>query len=256
MNKCCAQSLQSCLMLCNPLDCSPSGSSVHRLLQGRILEWVNARETKEHPTIAWSQCRMLGRQTRGCKELSLVGCSDWEAVMTTRTEVQRPERTKGTGPSLDREYSRTQRKRWALICTQPTSLWWQINLHRAPFTDAPLWTGDMHLGGLLTLSRPRPLSMLTPAQLLCTPPPIPISRRAQPCHKAMSLFSQLYRGIIDKIMCVHIYIWASLVAQMVMNLPAMWETWVRSLGLEDPQEEGMTIDSSILAWWAPMDRGA
>ena len=64
----------------------------------------------------------------------------------------------------------------------------------------------------------------------------------------MSLSSQLYRGISDKIMCMHIYIWASLVAQMVKNLPAMWETWLRSLGLEDPQEEGMTMDSSILAW--------
>ena len=35
-----AKSLQSCLTLCNPIDCSPPGSSVHRILQGRILEWV------------------------------------------------------------------------------------------------------------------------------------------------------------------------------------------------------------------------
>ena len=39
----------------------------------------------------------------------------------------------------------------------------------------------------------------------------------------------------------------SLVAQMVKNLPAMQETWVRSLGWEDPLEEGMAIHSSILA---------
>ena len=50
--------------------------------------------------------------------------------------------------------------------------------------------------------------------------------------------------------------WASLVAQMVKNLPAMWETWVWSLGLEDPLEEGMATHSSILAWRIPMDRGA
>ena len=31
---------QSCLTLCNPMDCSPPGSSVHRILQARILEWV------------------------------------------------------------------------------------------------------------------------------------------------------------------------------------------------------------------------
>ena len=52
------------------------------------------------------------------------------------------------------------------------------------------------------------------------------------------------------------YSWASLVAQMVKNLPAMRETWVRSLGWEDPLEEGMATQSSIRAWRIPMDRGA
>ena len=36
----CAQSLQSCLTLWNPINCSPPGSSVHGILQARILEWV------------------------------------------------------------------------------------------------------------------------------------------------------------------------------------------------------------------------
>ena len=36
----------------------------------------------------------------------------------------------------------------------------------------------------------------------------------------------------------------------------MWETWVRSLGWEDPLEKGMATHSSILAWKIPMDRGA
>ena len=49
---------------------------------------------------------------------------------------------------------------------------------------------------------------------------------------------------------------ASLVAQMVRNLPAMQETGVRSLGLENPLEEGMATHSSILAWRSPVDRGA
>ena len=52
------------------------------------------------------------------------------------------------------------------------------------------------------------------------------------------------------------YSWASLVVQMAKNLPAMWETWVRSLGWEDPLEEGMATHYSILAWRIPMDRGA
>ena len=51
------------------------------------------------------------------------------------------------------------------------------------------------------------------------------------------------------------YSWASLVAQTVKNLPAMWETWVRSLGWEDTLEEGMATHSSILAWRIPTDRG-
>ena len=41
------------------------------------------------------------------------------------------------------------------------------------------------------------------------------------------------------------------VAQTVKNLPAMRETWVRSLGWEDPLEEGMATHSSILAWRIP-----
>ena len=45
------------------------------------------------------------------------------------------------------------------------------------------------------------------------------------------------------------YSWASLVAQMVKNMPAMWETWVQSLG-------SMATYSSILLWRIPMDRGA
>ena len=52
------------------------------------------------------------------------------------------------------------------------------------------------------------------------------------------------------------YSWASLVAQTIKNPPAMQETWVQSLGWEDPLEDGMATHSSILAWRVPMDRGA
>ena len=44
------------------------------------------------------------------------------------------------------------------------------------------------------------------------------------------------------------YSWVSLVAQLVKNLPAMQETWVRSLSQEDPLEKGKATHSSILAW--------
>ena len=47
------------------------------------------------------------------------------------------------------------------------------------------------------------------------------------------------------------YSWSSLVAQTVKNPPAMWETWVLSLGWKDPLEEGMATHSSVLAWRIP-----
>ena len=52
------------------------------------------------------------------------------------------------------------------------------------------------------------------------------------------------------------YSWASLVAQLVKNPPAVWETWVQSLGWVDPLEESMTTYSNILVWRIPMERGA
>ena len=48
--------------------------------------------------------------------------------------------------------------------------------------------------------------------------------------------------------------WASLVAQLVKNPPAMWETLVRFLDREDPLEEGIATHSSILAWRIPMEK--
>ena len=47
------------------------------------------------------------------------------------------------------------------------------------------------------------------------------------------------------------FIWASLVAQLVKNLPAMRETWVRSLDWEDPLEKGKATHSSIVPWRIP-----
>ena len=48
-----------------------------------------------------------------------------------------------------------------------------------------------------------------------------------------------------------VFSWASLVAQLVKNLPEMQETWVRLLGREHPLAEGMATYSSILAWRIP-----
>ena len=54
-------------------------------------------------------------------------------------------------------------------------------------------------------------------------------------------------------LCCH---WASVVARVVKNPPAMWETWVQPLDCEDLLEEGMATHSNILAWRIPRDRGA
>ena len=45
--------------------------------------------------------------------------------------------------------------------------------------------------------------------------------------------------------------WASLVAHLVKNPPAMWKTWLKSPGWEDPLEKGTATHSSILAWRIP-----
>ena len=58
------------------------------------------------------------------------------------------------------------------------------------------------------------------------------------------------------IFAVLVGMWASLVAQMVQNPPAMRETRAPSQGWEDPLEENMATHFSILAWRIPMDGGA
>ena len=52
------------------------------------------------------------------------------------------------------------------------------------------------------------------------------------------------------------YSWASLLAQMVKNPPAMWETWVQSLGWEDPLEKGKASHSSSLACYTIQSMGS
>ena len=62
--------------------------------------------------------------------------------------------------------------------------------------------------------------------------------------------------LLSREICSFVPDWASLVAQLVKNPPAMWETCVRSLGWEVPLEKGMATHSSVLAGRIPIDRGA
>ena len=89
-----------------------------------------------------------------------------------------------------------------------------------------------------------------------------------PCHGRASLVAQLVKnlpamkddpGLIpglgrspgEGIDYPLQFSWASLVAQLVKNPPAVQDTWVQSLGWEDPLEEGKATHSSILAWRIP-----
>ena len=59
---------------------------------------------------------------------------------------------------------------------------------------------------------------------------------------------------MHKRVCLYVF-GAYLVAQTLKNPPAMTQTWVPSLGWEDPLEEGMATHSNILAWRIAIDRG-
>ena len=65
----------------------------------------------------------------------------------------------------------------------------------------------------------------------------------------MQVRSLCHEDLLEKEMANHSR--ASLVVQMVKNLPTMQETWVQSLGREDPLEKGMGTHPSILAWRIP-----
>ena len=72
------------------------------------------------------------------------------------------------------------------------------------------------------------------------------------CHAVMGLNAIIFFFFFFLIF--NLTLWASLVAQMVKNLPAVWETQVQSLGQEDPLEEEMATHSSSLAWKIPWIR--
>ena len=61
-----AKSLQSCLTLCDPMDYNPLGSSIHGILQARILEWVampssrGSSRPRDHTHVSYVSC--IGRQ--------------------------------------------------------------------------------------------------------------------------------------------------------------------------------------------------
>ena len=69
----------------------------------------------------------------------------------------------------------------------------------------------------------------------------------------LNILEEKVEGGYDFCMLLNMFfiLWASLLAQMVKRLPAMRETWFRSLGQEDPLEKEMATHSSTLAWRVP-----
>ena len=68
------------------------------------------------------------------------------------------------------------------------------------------------------------------------------------CNKGYRFYDSSMFGIREPALW---YSWASLMAQLVKNLPAVRETWIQSLGWEDPLEKGKATHSSILVWRIP-----
>ena len=108
----------------------------------------------------------------------------------------------------------------------------------SPWEEACALAVNWHLGLIQkTTQRPEPPPSPCPRPLIYAKPgPFAYPGRAAPSPVTLqSLLTQP----------------SSLVAQLVKNLPAMWETWVQSLGWEDPLEKGTATHSSILAWRIP-----
>ena len=68
------------------------------------------------------------------------------------------------------------------------------------------------------------------------------------------MYKEVVVHIHNGILLSHKKEWVSLIAQLVKNLPTMRETWVQSLGWEDPLEKGKATHSSVLAWRIPWGR--
>ena len=107
---------------------------------------------------------------------------------------------------------------------------------------------------VMTISRSLPCSVFFPTSMrLIHSLPFPAQLRGQPPQLLPGLTDPTHRWalITKQVLTSQIFNLvprASLVAQAVNNLPAMWEAWVQSLGQEDPLEKGMAIHSSFLAW--------
>ena len=132
-----------------------------------------------------------------------------------------------------------------------------------------MWPGHAgHFKASYTLERcclaasPGPFGEVVPVRIwICSQVHTSLEHRHEPCSSFILIFS-FVMNIMDSVRPSTLYMWyliyphfrtqtLTLVAQTVKHLPAMQETWIQSLGWEDPLEKEMATHSSTLAWKFP-----
>ena len=204
----------SCPTLCDLIDCSPLGSSVHEVLQTRILEWVAVPAPGNLP------------------EPGIVPASPMSPALQADSLPLSHWGSASPGPLVPSAAAPPS------TATKLPTLWVRGTRH----IHSKGISSNQFKPGVLKLCK---ITSYRGGGLWSRRLSVRLSGRKECQGREDTLFSK-YKHIIE----------ASLVPQLVKNLPATRETWVRSLGWEDPLEEGMGTHSSVLAWRIPMDRGA
>ena len=145
-------------------------------------------------------------------------------------------------PPAMQEFSSVQ----SLSCVRLFATPW-ITAHQASLSITISWS-SLKLTSIESVMPSSHLILCRPLFLL---PPIPPSIRVFSNAGDPGSIPGSGRSAGEGIGYTLQYSWASLVAQLVKNLPAMQETWVRLMGREDPLEKGKATHSSILAWRIP-----
>ena len=222
---------QSCPTLYDPMDCSIPGSSIHGIFQARVLEWVAisfSRGSSQPRDRTWVS-HIAGRRFTvwATREASLEPVSynqkcNWASAFVTCCTMERPN-TKSMVFYKEKQVLLDRGVWWATVHGVPNSRTWLSNwAHMQTF-----------------YKRGKVISSFGPFQksLVCCQ-----------CSETKSRATVIIPYLVGSLT------WKSnlsLVAQLVKNLPAMWETWVPSLAWEDPLEKQKATYSSILAWRIP-----
>ena len=240
---------QLCLTLCNPMDFSPPSSSVHGVFQAAILELV---------AISFS------RRSYQTRDRTCVSCIDTQILYTSTTweayfQYEMNESHSVVPKSLQghRLYS-PWNSPGQKTAVGSHSLLQQIFPTQGLNPGLPHWKQILYQ--LSHQGSPRILGWLAYPFSSGSSPPRNWTRVS--CIAGGFFTSWATREVLSiHTFNIQLYLFTylnsnyeSLVAQLVKNLPAMQETWVSSLGHENPLEKRMATHSSILAWRIPRKR--